>query len=579
MTICKAEQLLEWTVALHRKYENEAEAKADAALLEEVRRFRIRVPVIGKFSAGKSTLLNTFLDYSTPLLAEDILPETAIPAEICYGDTDIAYLYPAGAAEPPREMRLSEFLHTPISPQSISKVRLVLNNTNLAELPQVDLVDMPGFDSGYQDHNRILDQYLPGSSAYLLVFSIDDAVLKDTLVSVLKEVVLRKHVPPLCVVITRAGRKTEEEQTEIVDKLTASLKKYYPGSFPVYLTERDNPGGASVLLGFLQSLQAQYGELLDRHYHAAVMARSEQVCLYLQGRLRNAALSESEYGEQIQRLREEMEELRGEVTVQKERFRSSLPRCKDLILADVEDTLRRKKSGYVQRMAKGQPIEDKLNEDVRAAVIQGFQTHFEPSLQNYLLQVDTRIQSTVRLLAAPSGEGGGMGEALVAGVGAGAAASGTAAALTSSGAITSLLSSSALTAGLTMSLGTSAVAIAIPVSGAVVGALAAVLAVAARKARQRERMEELGRELESSVFPKILENLSLSVETSLEETLQKAEAAIDTEIREKQQLLQKALEDTQTKYQQEKSEKELDSEQLQTDLNEMEDLCREYAGS
>ena len=62
MSDCRSVQLLEQMISLNQKYENLAEVQADTALLNEVRRFRIRVPVIGKFSAGKSTLINTFLD-------------------------------------------------------------------------------------------------------------------------------------------------------------------------------------------------------------------------------------------------------------------------------------------------------------------------------------------------------------------------------------------------------------------------------------------------------------------------------------------------------------------------------------
>lgn len=579
MSICGSEQLLEKTILLNQRYGNEAEAKAVAVLLDQIRQFRVRVPVIGKFSAGKSTLLNTFLDYRTPLLAEDILPETAVPTEIGYGDTEVAYLYPVNNSESPQKISLYEFLHIDIAPERVSKVRLELNHSKLARVPQVDLIDMPGFDSGYRDHNRVLDEYLPGGSAYLLVFSMEEAVLTETMISILKELLLRKKEAPLCVVLTRTGRRTQEAQDEIVDKLTTALKKYYPLAFHVYRTEREEPGSADVLLDFLQELQAQYAKLLDQHYQTAVAARVERVCTYLRGRINNAALSESECEEQINRIQEEMERLRSTISTQKERFRSSLPRCKDLILADVEDTLRRKKSSYVQRLMKGRRIEDKINEDVRAAVIQGLQTHFEPGLKVYLDQVDAQIQASVRVLAVTSTEHDSMSNALKAGVGAGIAAGGTAAAFTSTGAITSLLGSSALTAGLATSLGASAASIAIPVIGIAIGALAAALTFIMSKAKAQERMEELGRELESTVFPEILENLSHSIENALEDTMQKAEAAIDAEIQEKQQLLQKALEDAQTKRSQEEVETEQESAGMRADLEEMEALYHEYVGT
>lgn len=579
MSICGSERLLEKTILINQKYENEAEVKENAALLDKIRQFRIRVPVIGKFSAGKSTLLNTFLDYRTPLLAEDILPETAVPTEIGYGEADVAYLYPVNSAESPREISLHEFLHIDISPESVSKVRLELNHSKLARIPQVDLVDMPGFDSGYQDHNRVLDQYLPDGSAFLLVFSMEEAVLTETMIAILKELLLRKEEAPLCVVLTRTGRRTEEAQAEIIDKLTTSLKKYYPRPFYVYRTEREEPGSADVLLDFLQELQAQYAELQDQHYRTAVAAMVERVCMYLRGRINNSVLSESEYEEQISRIQEEMERLRSTISTQKERFRSSLPRCKDLILADVEDVLRRKKNSYVQRLMKGRRIEDKLNEDVRTAVIQGLQTHFEPGLQAYLTQVDAQIQASVRILAVPPTENDSMGSALKAGVGAGIAAGGTAAALTSTGAITSFLGSSALTAGLATSLGASAASIAIPIVGIAIGALAAVLTFIMSKAKAQERMEELGCELESTVFPKILENLALSIENALDETMQKAEAAIAAEIQEKQRLLQKALEDAQAKRSQQEMDHEQESSGMKMELEEMEALYHEYVGT
>lgn len=571
-----SEQVLEHTIALHEKYQNTAESAADAALLEELSRFRIRVPVIGKFSAGKSTLLNTFLGYRTTLLAEDILPETAIPAELCYGDEDRVLLYPAEKDAPPVEWTVRDFLHNRPTPDDARKVRLELNNRKLAQIPQIDLVDMPGFDSGYQDHNRILDEYLPGSNAYILVFSADDATLKNNLSSILKELKLREKEFPLCVVLTRTGRCAPQELDELTEKLETSLKKLVTVPFSIYRVERDDPGSADCLLNFLEDLQENYGVLLERHYHSAVLARLERACLYLRERIRNQELSESDCASQAQRIQAEMERLRTSVEQQKNKFRASLPQCAELILADVEEMLRRKKHSYVQSLIKGTSIDNRLNEDVRAAVIQGVQTHFEPKLHAYLAQVETQIQSTLHLLSSPGMSGSGAAEALGAGLGMGVAAGGAAAALTSTGALGTLLSSS-LSAGLATSLGASAVAVAVPVIGAVVAGLTALLVWAHRKAREKEQMDKLEAELESSVFPQLLNQLAQTLENALDETIRKAEAAIDQEIQEKQQLLQKALDDVSARQAREDAEARDTAASLQADLNEMEGLYREYA--
>ena len=59
----------------------------DASRIDElapiIEHFEIRIPLIGAFSCGKSSLLNALLGES--LLATAVTPETAIPAELRFG--------------------------------------------------------------------------------------------------------------------------------------------------------------------------------------------------------------------------------------------------------------------------------------------------------------------------------------------------------------------------------------------------------------------------------------------------------------------------------------------------------------
>ena len=57
-------------------------------LQAEISEAKVCTPIIGKFSSGKSALVNTLLGYSKKILKEDITPETAVPAEIVYTDTE-----------------------------------------------------------------------------------------------------------------------------------------------------------------------------------------------------------------------------------------------------------------------------------------------------------------------------------------------------------------------------------------------------------------------------------------------------------------------------------------------------------
>lgn len=57
-------------------------------LQAEMSEAKVCTPIIGKFSSGKSALVNTILGYSRKILREDITPETAIPAEIVYSESE-----------------------------------------------------------------------------------------------------------------------------------------------------------------------------------------------------------------------------------------------------------------------------------------------------------------------------------------------------------------------------------------------------------------------------------------------------------------------------------------------------------
>ena len=62
-------------------------------ILAEIPEAKVCTPIIGKFSSGKSALVNTLLGYSRKILKEDITPETAVPAEILYNENEFVCLY------------------------------------------------------------------------------------------------------------------------------------------------------------------------------------------------------------------------------------------------------------------------------------------------------------------------------------------------------------------------------------------------------------------------------------------------------------------------------------------------------
>ena len=566
----KTEALLKKLVEWNTQKGNEAQARAAETLQGKVRAFRIRVPLIGKFSAGKSTLLNLLLD-EPALLKVDILPETALPTEICYSEEDHVYLYSKNS-DTPVEISWEQYDDQEYTAGELQKIRLALREKELEELPDLDLVDLPGFDSGIEDHDRILDSGALGGSAYLLVFPMNDPVVKESMVHILQELILREGTVPVGVVVTRASHKPEEEWPEVLNHLRESLKRYLQREFSVFATDRDCPESVYELRKFLKKLQDQRPELVETAYHPQAAAMANELRLYLRQRKRDLELSGGDLEAKETKLQREIKKLNQKMRERREEFQRAAPVCRDQILEDVERTLHSNESRYLQSMMRGRSPEEQLNTDVRTAVIQGVKTHFEPKVQEYVTQVQDSLQAAVMVV-----DGGGMssaGAAVGAGIGAGVAAGGAAAFAGGSSAVASLLGSSALGTGLAATLGSSVAALSI--LGIAVAGIVGLAAFVANKAREKEKRQEYEQKLRAEVFPSVLKELRQRLDVELTHAVQQACDEIQKEVDQKTELLDKSLQEARAKRQSEESRLSQEREQAEQELKEWEEICRAY---
>lgn len=135
-----------------------------------VENMRLLIPVVGNFSAGKSSILNSFI--GKDLLPVGIDPTTAIPAELYYS--------------------VDEYTEGVLSDGTIEKIdnlsdlgkkyvclRRYINSVALKSIQPVVLVDMPGFDSPIDEHDQAIFNYLDRGLHYIVLISADgDKVLQ-----------------------------------------------------------------------------------------------------------------------------------------------------------------------------------------------------------------------------------------------------------------------------------------------------------------------------------------------------------------------------------------------------------------
>ena len=114
------------------------------AVRQSVEGQELLVPVIGDFSAGKSSLLNSFLG-GDKILPTDVRPETSLAAELRFDTNERIEAVADGNVV--RTYGLQDFEEIKAHAAEYSYIKVYLNNEHVRSVEPLVLVDMPGFES------------------------------------------------------------------------------------------------------------------------------------------------------------------------------------------------------------------------------------------------------------------------------------------------------------------------------------------------------------------------------------------------------------------------------------------------
>ncbi len=266
----------EMLIEIQNKYQ--IDSCGTKEIFDGIDSYRVNAPVVGNFSTGKSSMINAVIE--KPLLSVEITPETAVPTEIYYGENKVYQYDKTGVIE----RKIEELPLKGLTVQTTDLVKIEYKNPFLEEIKTVNIVDLPGFDTNFELHNRAIDQYLPNSLAYLLVVSSDEPVLKESISEFLKE--LKEYNMPVYVVITKCNRLDEVELEECKKLLKKQVGK---------IIEKDDVTVACVdsygdirnedLKNILREIQSQTGKIFINKYSKALRQASMLTEVYLLERI------------------------------------------------------------------------------------------------------------------------------------------------------------------------------------------------------------------------------------------------------------------------------------------------------
>lgn len=353
--------------------------------LKGMERFKVISPVIGNFSTGKSSMINAIM--GKELLSVDITPETAVPTEICYGEDRVFHFY----GEQVTEYGIDDLPLEALNVRNTDKVCIECKCPFFEKIPSVKLVDLPGFDTSIELHNKAIDQYLPNSLAYLLVVSSDEPVLKDSIADLLRE--LKVFHVPVYLVITKSKRLSKSELEDCMNLLQKNVKSILEVD-EVKCTCVESVGEVDVegVKEFLLEIQGKTERIFTRKYMDSLKKSAKYVEFYLLDRIDKKDLSTSELEHEKEKLEKEMQEVMSRISREMEAFDSQLEDC----IFEVKKRIAEDMEGAVDILSvlirNGNDISDRINGIVRNAVAISVKAEFEPRLQRYLSNIAEAVQ-------------------------------------------------------------------------------------------------------------------------------------------------------------------------------------------
>jgi len=178
----------EWCKTLSEKIAEAALTGATAEKINELansaREQQLVIPVVGAFSSGKSTMINSLIGEKT--LPVDITPETSLATELHYSPENfVEAVKENGEVD---RYKIDEITTVTANAAQYQYARLYLNNERLREIEPLVLVDMPGFDSPLDLHNKAIEVYLGRGCYYIVLSSVEEGTITRSLELRLNEI-------------------------------------------------------------------------------------------------------------------------------------------------------------------------------------------------------------------------------------------------------------------------------------------------------------------------------------------------------------------------------------------------------
>lgn len=225
------------------------------------------IPVVGAFSSGKSSLINSLI--GRELLPVDIPPETALATELHYSVNErIEAVQENNSID---EYAIDDTDSVLENADKYKYMKMYINNNTIKELYPLVIVDMPGFDSPLDLHNKAILNYIDKGVHFVILTSIEDGIVTGSIIREISNLI--EFGRDYSFFLSKVNLRSDQEVEIVTDKIRTELKQNFEFSGKIHLTD-DN--GGRILNSVLAAIDPEnlfvrvFEETLKDSFHSVI---------------------------------------------------------------------------------------------------------------------------------------------------------------------------------------------------------------------------------------------------------------------------------------------------------------------
>lgn len=344
---------------------------------KDLENFTAKILFVGGFSAGKSALINSLLG-NEEILKENISPQTALPAELIYSPTEkVERVHENGEIN---SCEVSDVEN--LSVEGYRKYIYYLNRSVLKNLKDLILVDMPGFDSGIEAHNKALMQYIEEAAAYIFVIDLEKGTVGKSSLDFLAEI--NQYSESIAFVLTKHDKLLPADAEKVALNIEETLESVTGKKPRLTVTSSRESDCSEKLNELLKIFSAD--ELLMQKFAGSTINLLEQAVQTMKIQLSALDFNSRDLDLAIQKQEQKKESIIIASKREKKKLHDNLQfDVANKILQDVETSLKNQSAALAHAVQHGSDaFNSAVNNIVRPILIQSAKQNIEMSFENYV---------------------------------------------------------------------------------------------------------------------------------------------------------------------------------------------------